>query len=187
MGIPIGEIGQMAIEKKLDESEALYLIEVHFTGMFSIHQPNQGIVSLWERTPIGYSNLYRCSRCDAVIPTATKDFSLIGIVCDACSNVMRDEDLVGQTYYKMIVQKWADRLVYYLHQLQLKADLLLTRGKSTTSIIEAEFVARASFKGAALLDEAKRYERAMYSMDAINKDVSAGRDLTDTIKAFLVA
>jgi hypothetical protein len=70
----------------------------------------------------------------------------------------------------------------------MDCDLYLKRAKTGQSLIEAEMVARVDGNaGKELLATARKKEEALYTMFRIMQDVSTGRSLKDTIKAFLLA
>lgn len=180
-------IGTIDIDKRLEESNAKYMVELHFDGAFSVHTPNSGIVSLWQRDIAGWEKLYRCPFCDELVESQQVDGPKTRVVCVSCQKPIFGKDLVGETFFRMDVQKWAARLAFYLRKLEMKSHIMLTRAKFDKSIIEAEMIARVSHKGIDMLSEAREIEQAVYFMEAIKKDIGGGGDLTKKIKGFLLA
>jgi len=163
---------------------AKYIIEVYFDSWFSVHKSNIGIISLWIRTPAGLGKVYRCPRCDELIP----DRELGGdFVKCSCGWIGFPRELVGETLFKLNIPKWAKKLAYFVRKMEVDADIILRRGKIPISIIEAEMVARENPKGGELLDKARKDEKAIYTKQALIKDLSSGMSMEDAIAAFLKA
>ena len=197
-------------EVKLDEREvqkvseelglvltrtARYRIYLFFMGDFSTKKVNRGLITLFlsgKSSGVDIDmdqKVYECPNEECIGVLEPKHYSTSGpAVCPRCHRAHRQEDLVGEMMYDATADNWAAHLERYARALQMDCDILLHRLKTKQSIIEADHISRKDSKtGAVLLENARKSEIAIYTMDRIIQDTSEGKSLKTAIRAFLLA
>jgi hypothetical protein len=100
----------------------------------------------------------------------------------------RPEHLVGEVFYRLPLEKWADVLLGWYLRLELKADIRIKYGRM--SIRDAQQAEAERGLRGELLEKARSFEKRsvyIYSLKNIIRDTSAGADLRGRILAFLRA
>jgi len=183
---------KQASEKKL----ALYKIEVQFGKNHHVDgQLTYGMLTLWESgTKLhggGDALLYVCpgkelgrNDCTGVIPDALLGRAVT--VCPHCTTAWRREEIIGQIYYRLPIQKWAEVVHRWFVRLNMNADL---RVKYFYQDIRAvsDKEQEKQLKGE-LLEKARSSSQRVsrvYPLENIVRDVSAGADMYTRILSFL--
>lgn len=186
--------------KALDEllkttKHAKYKIELFFGKARSMRRPTSGIISWWESGSKlhggGDAKIYICpgrrrkvNNCEAFIPDASNASAFLW--CPQCGQRWEGEQVIGEHVANLMMQQWADVLLYYYVRLEHNADIYVVHAKEdirTTAMIE-----QASQKGGDLLEKVRsRRARHIYPLANIIKDVSGGADLRKRFLAFLSA
>lgn len=187
-----------ALDKLLGQKKlAKYKLEVMFGEDRSHSRPFAGVVTWWESGNKlhggGDSKLYLCpgqdrvgNGCSAWLPDSCNGLNFI--VCPECKSLWRSEEVFGEVFYRLPMQKWADVLLSWFLKLGLNADIRIK-------------YAREDIRGAALREQEKRMDgellsqarsfdkrsTAIYTLANIIRDTSAGADLHARILAFLKA
>lgn len=191
-----------ALDKLLvNERKAKYKLEVFFDEERSMHRPFGGTVTWWDSgTKLhggGDSKLYVCDNnadyphlekrgCGALIPDAASGMTFL--VCTKCGALWRNEEVVGEVYYRLSDTKWAYVLLDWFRRLEHDADIRIKYARSdirTAAMAEVE-----RDRGGELLHKVRDKERrsvSVYPLMNIIKDTSAGADLYKRILAFLRA
>lgn len=183
---------KQAADKKL----ALYKIEIQFgKGHHVDGQLTYGMLTLWESgTKLhggGDALLYVCpgrelrkNDCTGVIADALLGRAVV--VCPHCMTAWRQEEIIGQTYYRLPIQKWAEVVHRWFIRLNMNADLRVKYFYQDIRVAsEAEQVKQ--LKGELLekaRSSAQRISR-VYPLENIVRDVSAGADMYARILSFL--
>lgn len=186
-----------ALEKKAAEKQvALYRIEVQFGRNHHVCGGNTyGMITLWESgTKLhggGDSLLYTCpgkhlkrNDCASVIPGVLGGGAIV--VCPSCALAWNRDDLVGQTYYRLPIQKWAYVVHRQFVRLSMNADICVKYFYDDIRAVSEEEQLRG-LKGD-LLGKARGVGRRVsrvYPLDNIIKDVNGGADLYTRFLAFL--
>lgn len=192
-----------ALDKLLTEEEkkAKYKLEVFFSDERSMHKPFGGTVTWWESgTKLhggGDSKMYACDNnasyphlagkgCGALMPDSSSGFSFL--VCPKCGALWKNEEVVGEVFYRLTVQKWAVVLLSWFRRLNHDADIRIKYSRDdirTAAMLETE-----RNRGGEILHRVRSQERrsvSTYPLMNIIKDTSAGADLYQRILAFLQA
>ena len=193
---------QKALDELLSqEGLAKYKLEVMFSHKHSTRTITGGTVSWWESgthlNGDGDSKMYLCDNsvpnsryvgrgCGKFIPDSANGLQYI--VCPHCQMFWKPEFLVGEVYYKLSLEKWADVLHRWYQKLDHRADIYLKHGKMSVRDAQREEEARG-LRGE-LLTKARSLEQrqgTIYPLRNIIKDTQNGADLRDRIYAFLRA
>ena len=178
--------------------KAKYKLEVTFGDDRSMHKPFFGIVAVW--TNGGFANgggdeaVYFCPNevekggdkkyCGEPIHLAFigRDVAL----CPACKRPVKPSELAGQVGYRLSVQGWAGVLVRVFARLGSNADLRI--GYFPGDLRRENETANDKRRPATNIDR-RRLQRqwAIYSLRNIIKDTSAGSQLQNCFKAFLMS
>jgi hypothetical protein len=189
-----------ALDKLLeDENIAKYKLEVMFSHRHTARSPTPGTVTWWESgTKLhggGDAKMYLCDNsvpemeglgCKKFIPDVS--LGLSRIVCPHCLRLWKPEHLVGEIFYRLPLEKWADVLLSWYTRLDLKADIRIKYGRM--SIRDAQTMEAERKLRGELLEKARSFDKRsvyIYSLKNIIKDTSAGADLRGRILAFLRA
>lgn len=195
-----------ALDRLLEEQNiAKYKLEVMFSHRHTSQAPTPGTVTWWESGNKlhggGDSKLYLCDNsepedykgrslegvgCRRFIPDSAN--GLNKVVCPHCMRLWAPEHLVGEIFYRLPIQKWADVLLDWYQRLELRADIRIKYARM--SIRDAQ--QREAERGLQgdLLNKARSFEQRsvyIYPLKNIIKDTSAGADLRGRILAFLRA
>lgn len=192
-----------ALDKLLsdEQKKAKYKLEVFFTEERSLHKPFGGTVTWWESgTKLhggGDSKMYVCDSNDAypglvgkgcgfLMPDSSSGISFL--ICPKCGALWKSEEVVGEVYYRLPIQKWAVVLLLWFRRLNHDADIRIKYSRDdirTAAMLETE-----RDRGGELLYRVRSKERrsvSVYPLMNIIKDTSAGADLHQRILAFLRA
>lgn len=191
---------QKALDELLSTKHlAKYKLEVMFGDDRSMHRPFSGSISFWESGSKlhggGDSKLYVCDSvvpgreargCGAFIPDSANGLNFI--VCPKCNTMWRNEEIVGEIWFRLTMHKWAEVLLKWFQRLEHNADIRLKYArKDIRSVAERE---QDHQMGGELLEKARDPESratAIYPLANIIKDTAAGADLYGRILAFLSA
>jgi hypothetical protein len=188
---------QEALDKLLSEKGlAKYKLELMFTAARSIHKPFPGIVTWWESGSKfhggGDSKLYQCpgkhlgGACDAFIPDSANGLNYI--VCPTCGKMWKNEQVIGEVFYNLPMQKWADVITNWFVKLGLNADIRIKYARD--DIRDAARKEQDRQLRGDILEKARSGERrsmSVYPMANIIKDTANGADLRGRILAYLQA
>lgn len=180
---------------KAEKKPASFKLEVMFNDERSFHKPFAGVVTWWESgTKLhggGDSKIYLCpgkelkgTGCESFL--FDKSTGMNFIVCPECGSLWRGEEVFGEVFYKLPMEKWADVLLSWFVKLGLDADIRIKYARDdirTVAMREQE-----KQMGGELLLTARGDDRrsaAVYPLHNIIKDTSAGADLHGRILAFL--
>lgn len=174
----------------------LYKIEIQFGKNHHVNgELTYGMMTLWESgTKLhggGDALLYICpgkynkqSTCEHVIPDQYNGRAVV--VCPSCFTAWKREDLIGQLYFNLPIQKWAQVIHHWFLNLGMNADIRVkyfyddiraASDKEQEKELKGEVLERAR-------SDARRPTR-VYPLANIIKDTSAGADLFGRILAFL--
>jgi hypothetical protein len=126
--------------------------------------------------------------CRGVLPNNALNSTNSQVVCPHCCKVWRAEELVGEVYYKLPIEKWADVLYQWFLALEMRADIRLkynqtNRRTATERELEKKLQGDILERATDLRDKSS----VIYPLRNIIKDTSAGADLRKRILAFLRA
>ena len=191
-----------ALGKLLNEKrKARYKLEVFFDGERSIHKPFGGLVTWWESGSKfhggGDTKMYVCDNngnfpkltgkgCGALMPESSSGMTFL--VCPKCGALWRNEEVVGEIFYRLTAQNWAAVLVGWFRRLDLDADIRIKYARDDIRDVAMQEVERD--RGGELLHRVRSEERrsvSVYPLMNIVKDTSAGADLYKRVLAFLLA
>lgn len=187
-----------ALDKLLGEQKlAKYKLEVMFGDDRSFHKSFGGVVTWWESGNKlhggGDSKLYLCpgrervgSDCESFLPDTCNGLNFI--VCPRCKSLWRSEEVFGEVFYRLTMQKWADVLLSWFLKLELNCDIRIKFARD--DIRSATFREQEKRMQGELLTKARSEERrstSIYTLANIIKDTSAGAGLHGRIIAFLKA
>ena len=188
-----------ALEKQAaSKCVAFYKIEVQFGKNHHINgTPTYGMVTIWESgTKLhggGDSLLYVCpgkslgkNECESVIPDSVNGRSVV--VCPHCYTSWKNVELIGQHYYRLPIQKWAEVIYRWFLRLNLNADIRVKYFYDDIRAITAK--EKKHHIGGDFLERARSSDQRIsrvYPLANILKDVNAGADIYNRILAFLKA
>jgi hypothetical protein len=184
-----------------EQKKARYKLEVFFDEERSVHKPFGGIVTWWESGTKfhggGDTKMYACDNnanfprlegkgCKALMPESSSGFNFL--VCPKCGTLWKNEEVAGEIYYRLPVQKWALVLLSWFRRLDHDADIRIKYARDDIRSVAMLEVERD--RGGELLHRVRSEERrsiSTYPLMNIIKDTSAGADLYQRILAFLQA
>lgn len=195
-----------ALDNLLEQEQvAKYKLEVMFSHRHTGRAPTGGLVTWWESGNKlhggGDSKMYLCDNsvekdekgrrleglgCKKFIPDSANGLRFI--VCPHCQVMWKPANLVGEIYYNLPMEKWADVLLDWYVRLGFQADIYMKYGRKSikkAQEIEAERGLRGEFLNAARSIEQRSLY--IYPLKNIIRDTSAGADLRTRILAFLRA
>lgn len=187
-----------AMDKLLaDKKLAKYKLEVMFGEDRSMHKPFSGVVTWWESGSKlhggGDNKLYICpgkeragNGCEGLLPDIVTGLNLI--LCPKCKSLWRAEEVHGEVFYRLPMQKWSDVLLSWFLKLGLNADIRIKYARD--DIRGAAFKDIEKRMDGEILEKARSFDRrstSIYSLANIIKDTSAGAGLHERILAFLKA
>jgi hypothetical protein len=186
-----------ALEREAAEKHvALYKVEVQFGSKHHVDgQPTYGMLTLWESgTKLhggGDALLYICpgkekrvSNCEGVIPDTMLGRAVV--VCPHCLTAWPNTQLIGQIYYRLPIQKWAEVVHRWFVRLNMNADIRVKYFYQDIRVASEKEQAK-ELRGELLesaRSQAQRVSR-VYPLENIIKDVSAGADMYNRILAFM--
>lgn len=188
-----------ALEKILQDKsiKAKFKLEIMFAKGRSMTNPTPGVLSFWgSGTKLhggGDEKLYLCpgaelkqNGCRALMLDRYNNSQ--GIVCPACGNVWRHEDVIGELLFNLPMRKWADVIYKYYRLCDYNADVYLKYSKDDIRSVSLAQSQKATWQGTKLLERTReKRARQIYPLRNIIKDTSAGADLLGRFYAFLVA
>lgn len=182
---------QEAVDKLLSENNlAKYKLEVMFTGARSTTRAFPGIVTWWESGSKfhggGDTKIYLCPGCEAYVPDSANGLSCV--VCAKCGKLWKGEQLHGEVYYNLPMQKWAEVLLKWFTKMGLNADIRIKYARD--DIRDAARKEQDKQLHGDLLRTVRSDERrsvSVYPMRNIVRDTAGGADLLGRILAYLQA
>ena len=187
-----------AIERieKPEEVKAKYKIEVTFGKDHHVDgTPTYGIINFWEGGSQlggdGDAIIYICpgkhrkvNECEKPIPDCYNGLGMV--VCPACNRLWHAEHLIGEVFYRMPVNKWADAVLYWFVKFDRDADIRVKYNYRDIRAAAAKEQARA-MRGDLLRMVRGKGSRVprLYPLRNILKDVSHGADLHARFLSFL--
>lgn len=186
---------QLDLLFKDPQRHATYKLEVMFNRKRSMLQSFPGVVTWWHSGNKlhggGDSKIYLCpgkerknNDCTAFL--YDKEQGMNFVVCEKCGSLWRGDDLFGEVYYNLPMGKWADVLLSWFLRLQLDADIRIKYARD--DIRSVAMLEQERNRGGELLLKARdegRRTTAIYPLDRIIQDTSAGATLHGRILAFL--
>ncbi len=190
-------LGKILSEKR----KARYKLEVFFNDERSMHKPFGGVVTWWESGSKfhggGDTKMYVCDNngdyphlegkgCGALMPESSSGMSFL--VCPKCGALWKNEEVVGEIFYRLPMQHWATVLLTWFRRLDLDADIRIKYARDDIRDAAMKEVERD--RGGELLHRVRSEERrsvSVYPLVNIIKDTSAGADIHQRILAFLRA
>lgn len=184
-----------------EKNLAKYKLEVTFNNERSMHRPFGGTVTWWESGAKlhggGDCKLYVCDcnadyrqlegrGCGGLLPDSANGLNFI--VCPSCGIMWKNEEVVGEIWYRLTMQKWADVLTKWFMRLESNADIRIKYARDDIRTAAAQEQARN--RGGELLAKVRDPERrasSIYPLAHIIRDTSAGADLRGRILAYLQA
>jgi hypothetical protein len=186
---------RMKLFEGQDKPVAKYKLEIQFGVDHHVQGTTYGVITIWENGSHFNGGadalLYACpgkhlqvNGCEAIIPDAVTGRKIV--VCPRCFMAWKAKDLIGQTFYRLPLQKWAEVVHRWYIRLNLDADIRikyhyddirLASEKEQEKELRGEVLERAR-------SSARRKPR-VYPLEYIIKDVNAGADLQKRILAFL--
>lgn len=192
-------LGQLAekVKRESKESEgAKYKVDLLLGSGFSTRRASTGMISFWESGRAlhgdGDVKLYLCPgkvrNGDADCAALIHGYALghTSAICATCGTAWKPESLIGEFFYRLSPQKWAEVLATWFQKFEYQADIrIIYPPDDIRSVALAE---QEKQRGGDLLDPA-RQRRAIraYPMMHILKDIGAGADLTKRMLAFVTA
>jgi hypothetical protein len=189
-----------ALDAVFDSGElARFKLEVMFSHRHSGRTPTPGTVTFWESGNKlhggGDSKLYVCDSADAELAKqGCKGFlpdsanGLRFIVCPHCQKLWNAQDVVGEVFYRLPLERWADVLLSWFRRLEMRADIRIKYAKDDIRVVSANEQEKQRMGD--LLQKARSFDRRpvyIYPLKNIIKDTSSGADLRGRILAFLKA
>jgi hypothetical protein len=184
-----------------NEGLAKYKLEIVFSHKRTARGATGGTVSWWESgthlNGDGDSKMYLCDNADPLSKNAGKGCGgfipdsangLVHVVCPRCHILWKPEEMVGEIYYNMSMEKWADVLFSWYRRMDYRADIYLKYGRM--SIRDAQRKEAERGLQGELLNKARSAEQrkpAIYPLKNIIKDTNNGADLRGRILAFIKA
>ena len=124
--------------------------------------------------------------CGGFLPDSCNGLNFI--VCPGCGMMWRNEQVVGEIWYRLTMQKWADVLLQWYVRLGHNSDIRIKYARDDIRTAAAKEQARNH--GGELLSKVRDPERrgsSTYPLANIIRDTSAGADLRGRILAYLQA
>ena len=177
-----------------EEISARYKVEILFGARHTVRSLAYGSITAWENGAKlkggGDILLYSCpgkyqgmNGCEAVLPSG---HNAKIVVCPSCLVAWKIRDLIGQTYYRLPLQKWAEVVYGWYRRLDMDADIHVKYHYDDIRVATGRELERD--RGGEVLWKARSSERRrprVYPLENIIKDVNAGADLQKRILSFL--
>lgn len=189
---------QKAMDALLKEKGiAKYKLEVMFHNARSMKDAFAGAVTFWESgTKLhggGDAKMYLCpgkerkgNGCTAFIHDASHGLTFL--VCSSCGQLWKTEEVFGEVFYRLPIQKWADVLTTWFMKLNMDADIRIKYARDDIRSVAMKEQERD--RGGELLGKVRsdaRRSTSVYPLKNIIKDTNAGADLRGRILAYLKA
>jgi len=171
-----------------EEVKGKYKIEITFGVNHHVDgTPTYGIMNFWENgsqlNGDGDALVYICpgkhigmNHCESVIPDSMNGFGFVA--CLRCHMVWKREDLVGEVFYRMPINKWADAVLYWFARMGHDADVKIKynyRDIRDAANQEQQRQMHGDLLNVVRSDESRKPRS--YPLANILKDVSNGADL----------
>lgn len=177
---------------------AKFRVELIVGPLKSNRLPFPGIIGIWETNESGdlQTLVSLCPRCKNPLlgdihygTIVDGDQTYIGYVCDQCGQKFRLDEVIQFVIGNLTVDGWAEALVKYVKILGMDTDLVLRRFRMWLKKALVEAMEHRNAKAMDIVDHGQMAssEMATYSAERLVQDTAAGRDLLDTVKAFLRA
>lgn len=181
--------------KGVDKPVASYKLEVQFGTDHHIRGTTYGTVTVWENGSHfdggGDALLYSCpgkslkrNSCEAIIPNMSGIAPVV--VCPTCFVAWKRWELVGQTFYRLPIEKWAEVLHRWYLRLNLDADIRVKYHYDDIRAV-SEKEQEKELRGDVLRKarSSDRRKPRVYPLEYIIRDVNAGADLRKRLLSFL--
>lgn len=177
--------------RKLTEDKvprASYKIEIRFFRKRTLRGITPGMLSWWRSGKKlhggGDEKMYMCHVCDTFIQAEGNVASVH--YCHNCGSSYESEKAVGEMYYNLPVEKWAEVINKWFHTLGGDCDIYLKHSEDDIRTISQRDRLRRA--GGDILTK-MRDARGLYIYPLVNiiKDLGAGADPVKRFKAFLSA
>ena len=182
-----------------DEVKATYKLEVMFGTEHSVTKTTYGVLTIWSNGAHirggGDGAIYVCpgkllkvNTCNELIPEVS--LGLSRVLCPSCKMLWKAEEIVGEHFYRLPIEKWADVILYWFMKTGMNADLKIKYSYKYKNMDirqatheEAERKLRGEFLNK--VRDANRRKARIYPLRNIIKDTSAGADLYNRILSFV--
>lgn len=195
--IEIARKNMEQLEKEAaDKQVALYKLEIQFGKDHHVNgTPTYGMLTIWESgTKLhggGDAMLYICpgkrlkrNDCEAVIPDAVNGRSIV--VCPTCLTPWRNTEIIGQLFFRLPIQRWAEVIHHWFLRLDMNADIRVKYFYQDIRLV-SEREQEKELRGE-LLEKARSAGQRItriYPLANIIKDVNAGASMYNRILDFL--
>lgn len=167
------------------EQKAKYKIEVMFGRERKMKEASPAMLSFWESgTKLnggGDAKIYICpgkhlkkSDCEAFIPDSANGYG--HLVCPACGQVWKAEQVAGEVLARLTMQGWAQLIHKYYVRLGHNADIYVKHPREDIRI-SAALEQEKQRKGEVLQKTRSKMVTYIYPLKNIIKDTQNGRDL----------
>ncbi len=185
-------------QQHADDVVAKYKIEVMFGTKHTVQGLAYGVLTIWESGQLnggGENAAYICpgkhkkyNECEGVIPDAAMGLSVV--VCPECGVMWKRHDLIGEQFFRLPIQKWADVILHWFIKTGMDADVRLKytyRHKNLDIRGASEREQDRQMKGDLLnpIRDKEHRTSKLYPLKNIIKDTSAGADLYTRILSFV--
>lgn len=181
--------------KGADKPVAKYKLEVQFGTDHHVRGTTYGTVTIWENGSYfeggGDALLYHCpgkylkvNQCEAIIPNDASTSRVV--VCSKCLMAWKRSQLIGQTFYRLPIERWAEVLHRWYIRLNLDADIRVKYHYDDIRRATEKEQAK-ELRGDVLnrVRSSTRRTPRVYPLEYIVKDVNAGADLQKRLLSFL--
>lgn len=190
-----------------DKPVAKYKLELQFGTKHTVRWLPYGTITIWENASHFNGGadalLYCCpgrhlkvNDCEAVIPVNTEQIvpTKSGgrkipakvVICPTCFMAWRQNQIIGEHFYRLSMEKWADVVHRWYIRLSLDADIRIKYNYDDIRVA-AEKEQDKELRGD-VLEKARssaRRKPRVYPLENVIRDVNAGADLRKRILAFL--
>lgn len=193
--------------KGKDKPIARYKLEVQFGVDHHVRGTTYGVVTIWENGSHFNGGadalIYTCpgkhlrvNNCEALIQENSESIVQTRqgsrrvptkvTICHTCFMAWKPDQLIGQTFYRLPIEKWAEVLYRWYQRLRLDADIRVKYHYDDIRVVSEQEQER-ELRGEKLnrARSAARRPPKVYPLEYIASDLSAGADLQKRILAFL--
>ena len=172
-----------------DRLRAKFKLEVQFgKGRTSSGFPYPGVISGWlSGTKLhggGDEKIYECPHCEGWILPYQIDNAIS--YCGECGSTVKSEDTIGERFYKLTEQDWAQAILKIFLRLGMDADIYLKYHPTDIRYKAAMEMAR-DCGGEEIAKARKRRGLHIYPLRNIINDTKHGSDLYKRIRIFINA
>jgi len=199
----LSEDEQLALKARQDNLDKLlarkqiakYKIEILFGTQRRINGLTVGVMSFYESgTKLnggGDEKVYLCpgrrlgkNTCQAPICASHSGFGFR--ICPVCQSRWTEAETIGELFFKLPMQKWAEATYNLFRDLQFNADIYLKYHPTDIRVTSALEIGKPSQGN--LLNKARQDRgKHIYPLRNIIKDSAAGASIDKRFYAFLVA